>query len=248
MTFSVHGFAPRMTRVARNSCCVGAGSSAATRALRRRVVNSWKCSSSGLPSAVKSAERAVVDQPAFVDEQHAAGHRLDFLQDVGREQDRLALAQLADRLADLANLVRVEPGGRLVEDQHVGLVQQHLGHADALPIAPGELADRLADHAAQAHRARRRPRSARACARRSARGRRRRTPAASAASCRGTAGRFRADSPAGRSRPAGRSPCRGRRSGPRRPRGPGSRSAASWSCSCRPRWGRGRRRLRPGGS
>ena len=52
-------------------------------------------------------------------------------------------------LAHVANLVGIQAGGRLVEDQHVGLVQQHLGHADALAIALGELADRLADHAPQ---------------------------------------------------------------------------------------------------
>ena len=98
---------------------------------------------------VKSSRRAVEHQPAFVDEDHAVAHRLDFLQDVGREQDRLGLADAADRLADLADLVRVEAGGRLVHDQHVRLVQQHLGHADALAEALRELADRLADHAAE---------------------------------------------------------------------------------------------------
>ncbi len=95
------------------------------------------------------ADRSVVDQPAFVDEHHAAGDRLDFLQNVRRQQNRLAFAQAADRVADVANLVGIRAGRRLVQNQHVGLVQQHLGHADALPIALRELADRLADHAAQ---------------------------------------------------------------------------------------------------
>ena len=65
------------------------------------------------------------------------------------KQDRFVLAELADRLADLVDLVRVQAGGGLVEDQHVGLVQEHLGHAHPLAIAARELADRLADHAAQ---------------------------------------------------------------------------------------------------
>jgi hypothetical protein len=38
---------------------------------------------------------------------------------------------------------------RLVEDQDVRFVQEHLGHADPLPIPLRELADRLADHASQ---------------------------------------------------------------------------------------------------
>ena len=62
------------------------------------AVNSWNCASSGVPSLVSSDAGAVEHQPAFVDEQHAAGHRLDFLQNVGRQQDRLALAQPADRV------------------------------------------------------------------------------------------------------------------------------------------------------
>ena len=65
------------------------------------------------------------------------------------KQDGLALAQLADRLADLVDLVGVQPGGRLVEDQHVGLVQEHLGHAHPLAIAARQLADGLADDASQ---------------------------------------------------------------------------------------------------
>ena len=158
----------------------------------------------------------------------------------------LFFAQPADRLADLANLVRIEPGRRLVEDQHVGLVQQHLGHADALPIALDQLADRLADHRAQGALIDRRRPCGRASCRRSSRGRRRKTPAGCAASCRDRAGRFRAGSPGGRRRPVDRWPCRGRRSWPCRPRGRGSRSAASWSCFCRRRWGRERRPLRPG--
>ena len=55
----------------------------------------------------------------------------------------------ANRFAHFANLIRIETRRRLVENQHVRLVQQHLGHAHALPKAFRQLADRLADHAAQ---------------------------------------------------------------------------------------------------
>ena len=103
----------------------------------------------GLAVAGQVGDCAVVGQAAFVDKQHAIGHGLNFLQDVGGEQDGLALAQLADGLADLVNLVGVQAGGRLVEDQHVRLVQQHLGHAHPLAITARQLADGLADDAAQ---------------------------------------------------------------------------------------------------
>ena len=92
---------------------------------------------------------AVEPHPPLRDQDDAIGQRLDLLQDVGREQDRLALAEPPNRLADLANLVGVEAAGRLVEDQHVGFVEQHLRHAHPLPVALGQLANRLTDHASQ---------------------------------------------------------------------------------------------------
>ena len=49
-------------------------------------------------------------------------------------------ARLADQLPRLDDLLRVEAGGRLVEDQDVGIVDQRLRQADALPIALRELA------------------------------------------------------------------------------------------------------------
>ena len=55
-----------------------------------------------------------------------------------------------DQLAGLDDLLGVEAGGRLVEDQHVGVVQDGLGEADALAVALGELADELPAHVADA--------------------------------------------------------------------------------------------------
>ena len=47
------------------------------------------------------------------------------------------------QLAGLDDLLGVEAGGGLVEDQDVGVVDDGLGEADALPVAFGELADQL---------------------------------------------------------------------------------------------------------
>ncbi len=63
--------------------------------------------------------------------------------------DRITLwlpRQLADERADLADLVRIEADGRLVQDDHVGVVDDGLSDADALLVALGQRADEpLAD-------------------------------------------------------------------------------------------------------
>ena len=46
-----------------------------------------------------------------------------------------------DELADLDDLGRVEPDRRLVQDQDLGVVDQGLGDADPLLVAPGDVLD-----------------------------------------------------------------------------------------------------------
>ena len=46
----------------------------------------------------------------------------------------MVAAEAFDQLASLDDLLRVEASRRLVENQHLGIVQQCLGEADALPI------------------------------------------------------------------------------------------------------------------
>ena len=86
-------------------------------------------------------ELVVDGDPAAGDDDHPAADRLDLGHDVRREQDRVPVAQLADQVADLADLDRVEPGGRLVEDQDVGVVDQRLGQADPLAEPSREVAE-----------------------------------------------------------------------------------------------------------
>ena len=78
-----------------------------------------------------------------MDKEHPVRHRLHFLEDVGRDQDRLRLAEFPDQRADPRDLVRVQTAGGFVEDQDLGVVQQRLRHGDALAVAFGQLADRL---------------------------------------------------------------------------------------------------------
>src|SRR5262249_23102983 len=65
------------------------------------------------------------------DEHTVAGH-LDFGQDVRREDDRVLSGQIFDQAADFLDLVGVESDGWLVEDDHVGIVDDGLRDADAL--------------------------------------------------------------------------------------------------------------------
>ena len=58
-------------------------------------------------------------------------------------------AMRRDQRAHLVLLVGIEAVGRLVEDQHVGIVQQRLGEADAALEALGQRLDRLVEHAAE---------------------------------------------------------------------------------------------------
>ncbi len=52
-------------------------------------------------------------------------------------------AELADELANGDDLLRIEADGRLVEDQHLGVVQDRSGEPDALAVSLRERADHL---------------------------------------------------------------------------------------------------------
>ena len=49
-------------------------------------------------------------------------------------------------MAEVPNLVGIETGRRLVHDEHLRVVQQRLGHPDALAKSPGQLSDGLFHH------------------------------------------------------------------------------------------------------
>ena len=95
----------------------------------------------------------------------------------------LFLPELADEVAHLVLLVRVEAVGRLVHDQHFRVVDQRLREAGAVPVALRERVDRLVQHRSRGSTAR--PRGAPpSCARRRAgRASRRRSRGSRAPSC-----------------------------------------------------------------
>ncbi len=192
--------------------------------------------------------RALGDDRAAVDDPDAVGEHVGLLEVLRGEEDRdpVLLGQAPDLLPQRGAALRVEAGGRLVEEEQARLV-----HEREREVEPALHPARVASGPCA-----RRPRSARRA--RAARGRaprgrpcpgRAASPAGACARCRSAAGRARPPGARRRSRGARRRPAWRRRS---RPRGRGPRSAAAaWSargpsCSCRRRWDRGSRRSRRG--
>ena len=111
-----------------------------------------RASSSGATSAITSSQPRTsnasnVGQPAgrrqapAGDDGDAAAEGLRVGEDVRAEEDRAALiAQLEDQRADVAAAERIEPGHRLVEEDHLGIVDERLRDADALHHPLRELA------------------------------------------------------------------------------------------------------------
>ncbi len=83
------------------------------------------------------------------DDDGARADGVHLLEQVGRDDDRLFRRQRVDEGADLVLLVGVEPVGRLVEDQHRGIVQERLRQSDAALVALRQRLDRLRQHGMQ---------------------------------------------------------------------------------------------------
>src|SRR5581483_8790631 len=74
------------------------------------------------------------DDLPLVDDDDALARLADFRQDVRAQDDRVGARELFDQLPRFDDLLRVEAGGRFVEDQHVGVVDDCLREADALLV------------------------------------------------------------------------------------------------------------------
>ncbi len=81
------------------------------------------------------------DELAFVDDDDLLAGLLDLRQDVSAQDDGVVAGETLDQLARFIDLLGIEAGSRLVENQHVGIVNDGLRQADALAVALGELAE-----------------------------------------------------------------------------------------------------------
>jgi small GTP-binding protein len=85
--------------------------------------------------------RAESENPAAIDDRHAIAQPCRLLHVVRGEQDRTAARlQLLDDLPDLPARGGVEPGGRLIEKEHLRIADQRTGERQALLLPAGELA------------------------------------------------------------------------------------------------------------
>ena len=87
---------------------------------------------------------------SLVDDEDAAAGHFHLGENVGGKQDGVPLAQVFDQLPHLADLVRIEADGRLVEDEQIRIMQERVGQTHALAVAFGQGADQLLLHVAQA--------------------------------------------------------------------------------------------------
>ena len=94
--------------------------------------------------------RSLGDQAAAVDDDDAVGDVGGLLQIVGGEEDRPALRRLPPHhLPEGGAGGRVHAGGRLVQDQQLGLGQERQRQANALDLAAGALGDLPAEQPLQ---------------------------------------------------------------------------------------------------
>ena len=101
--------------------------------------------------------RSIHEHLPLRDDHGAGTDRLDLLENVRAEHDgppRVCIApagQFTDHGPDFVLLVRIEPVGRFVEDQHRRLVQHRLRQTDAPLESLRECFDRLSHHSADVH-------------------------------------------------------------------------------------------------
>ncbi len=82
-----------------------------------------------------------LDKPALADDRHAVAGAIDLIDDVRRQEDGPAVRLgLADDLEEGLLDERIEPGGRLVEDEQVGSMLERHDQPDLLLVALAVLA------------------------------------------------------------------------------------------------------------
>ena len=83
-------------------------------------------------------EGALLEHFTLMDDANGVADFLDLFEEVGAEKDGDAFGlEVEDEVANLARAKRVNAGGRLVEDEEAGRLDEGLGEADALEHAFG---------------------------------------------------------------------------------------------------------------
>jgi len=95
---------------------------------RRRCRGERRCDGASAGQAAPAGRRR---DAAMSDDDRSTAHRLDLFEQMRRDDDRLFASHGRDDLAHLVLLVGVEPVGRLVQNDDVGIVEQCLSDPDA---------------------------------------------------------------------------------------------------------------------
>ena len=98
----------------------------------------------------KEGEGSCGGDAAEVHDDDPGARRFDLLQVVRRQDHRVLLAEVRDQRPHFDDLVRIETGSRLIEDQQIRFVDHRLGESHSLLVALRQLEDVLADDAREA--------------------------------------------------------------------------------------------------
>ena len=90
------------------------------------------------------------DYLAVIDYDQTLAHVGDLGQYVAGQNDSVILAQIADKAADLDDLLGVEADCRLVQYYNLGVANQRLSQTHALLVALGQVLNQALAHLAQA--------------------------------------------------------------------------------------------------
>src|SRR5262249_43276408 len=83
------------------------------------------------------------DELALINDDDPFAGLFDFGKDVRAEDDGVIPAKALDQIASFVDLLGVEAGSRLVEDQHIRVVNDGLSQSDALTIPFGQFPKNL---------------------------------------------------------------------------------------------------------
>ena len=87
---------------------------------------------------VESVRRILRHHATAIDDHYPLAGHGDLGKDVGGQNDGVLAGETLDELPGLDDLSRVQPRGRLVQDEHFGIMNECLRQSYPLPVAFGQ--------------------------------------------------------------------------------------------------------------
>src|SRR5260370_1552002 len=98
---------------------------------------------SATEAAIEAVHGIGGDHLAMADDDHPLAGLLHLRQNVSTENNGMGTSQASNETERFFALVRIESGGRLIQDEHVGIMDNRLRQTRSLPVALGQFADEL---------------------------------------------------------------------------------------------------------